>query len=467
VITYKRRAPGRHRAIGEAIGAVLVLVLLIVAAAALTFSIVYMYGALGATHGAQVTAGQPTKENLSMVYVAHIPPNGAPGVVVTNYGIPTTIVEVLQVVGGQVAVQSMNVSLATGSSATIPLQSGAFALVTSSGAVFSYNMGNESYLSLTAFGVSTDPPPGLYYVSGKVKLRSLSGSAEWVVNGSTVDEGRQVVIYVDGPTAVAVLVWVPTQPVTFEAQGLGSDVYGAALIVTVNGQSTTYTVNQLPVTLYLPPGTQVSYSWVSPISGSAGVQYVWESTSGLATAQSGTFDVPSQGGSLIATYGTQYYLTMQANPAAGGSVSPASGWYNAGTRVQISASANSGYQFYQWSGSGSGSYSGQNNPATVTMNGPITETAYFGVQVTLAAQAGGSASASWPGGSASVNGPGSTTFYVPPGTTVQFTASPNRWSWFIRWVGSGSGSYSGRNNPVSVTVNNPISELAKFLVRYL
>jgi hypothetical protein len=78
--------------------------------------------------------------------------------------------------------------------------------VTSSGAVFSYNMGNKSYLSLAAFGVRTDPPPGLYYVSGKVKLRSLDDpDALWVVNGSTVDEGRQVVIYVDGPTTVSAI----------------------------------------------------------------------------------------------------------------------------------------------------------------------------------------------------------------------------------------------------------------------
>ena len=204
--SYKRRAPGRHRAIGEAIGAVLVLVLLIVAAAALTFSIVYMYGALGATHSAQVTAGQPAKENLSAVYVAHVPPDGAPGVVVTNDGDQTTIVEVLQVVGGQVVVQSVDVPLATGSSATIPLQSQEFALVTSTGAVFSYNMGNESYLSLAAFGVHTDPPPGLYYTSGRLTLRSLDDpDALWVVNGSQTKVGPKLKLTVDGPTAVTVI----------------------------------------------------------------------------------------------------------------------------------------------------------------------------------------------------------------------------------------------------------------------
>jgi len=203
---FGRRAPGRHRAVGEAIGAVLVLVLLIVAAAALTFAIGYMLTSLSYTGAAQVTAGQPTKENLSVVYVAHVPPDGFPGAVVTNEGDPTMIVEVLQVVGNNVVAQPTNVPLATGASATIPLQSGTFALATSSGAVFSWNMGNASCLSLAAFGVSTDPPPGLYYTSGRLTLRSLDDpDALWIVNGSRVEIGPHLRLTVDGPTAVTVI----------------------------------------------------------------------------------------------------------------------------------------------------------------------------------------------------------------------------------------------------------------------
>jgi hypothetical protein len=60
-------------------------------------------------------------------------------------------------------------------------------------------------------------------------------------------------------------------------------------------------------------------------------------------------------------------------------VSPSSGWYEQGTSVQISESGdclvNGHYVFTGWSGSGSGSYTGGNNPATVTMNGNISETA--------------------------------------------------------------------------------------------
>jgi hypothetical protein len=45
--------------------------------------------------------------------------------------------------------------------------------------------------------------------------------------------------------------------------------------------------------------------------------------------------------------------------------------------VSIRAYPDSGYNFTNWTGSGTGSYSGTDNPATITMGGPITENATF------------------------------------------------------------------------------------------
>jgi len=75
---------------------------------------------------------------------------------------------------------------------------------------------------------------------------------------------------------------------------------------------------------------------------------------------------------------------MSAN--SGGSVTPASGWFNGGQNVAISAQATSNYSFSSWSGTGNGSYSGFNNPWQVTMNAAISEVASFtqnAVQVTI------------------------------------------------------------------------------------
>src|SRR5205807_4913415 len=68
-------------------------------------------------------------------------------------------------------------------------------------------------------------------------------------------------------------------------------------------------------------------------------------------------------------------LTM--NAGAGGMVSPASAFFNSGKSVNISATPNSGLTFTNWTGTGTGSFSGTTNPAAVTMNAPITETANF------------------------------------------------------------------------------------------
>src|SRR5262249_30228598 len=58
-------------------------------------------------------------------------------------------------------------------------------------------------------------------------------------------------------------------------------------------------------------------------------------------------------------------------------ITPASGFYDAASRVGITESPNSGFTFIGWAGTGNGSFTGTNNIAQVTMNGPITETASY------------------------------------------------------------------------------------------
>jgi len=84
---------------------------------------------------------------------------------------------------------------------------------------------------------------------------------------------------------------------------------------------------------------------------------------------------PATNINYTATFTTQYFLTM--SHGTGGTVSPASGWKNGGSTVSITATPATGYRFTNWTGSGSGSFSGTNNPASITMNAAITETASF------------------------------------------------------------------------------------------
>jgi hypothetical protein len=215
-------------------------------------------------------------------------------------------------------------------------------------------------------------------------------------------------------------------------------------------------------------GSSASFSVTTPASGGTGTQYVFASWSGSGTgsysgtssSQSVTMNNPI---TETASWTTQYQLTTSTNY---GTVSPASGnWYNAGATVTISAtapSAGSGeqYAWNGWTGSGSGSYTGNNNPATneVTMNGPITETASWTHQyyLTVSSSYGSPTGQGWYNAGASASF--SVTSPASGGTGIQYV--------FKSWSGSGTGSYSGTSSSQSVTMNNPITETASWQTQY-
>jgi uncharacterized repeat protein (TIGR02543 family) len=81
----------------------------------------------------------------------------------------------------------------------------------------------------------------------------------------------------------------------------------------------------------------------------------------------------------MANFTTQYYLTM--GHGTGGTVSPSSGWRNSGAAISIKATPTNNssvsYNFSGWTGTGTGSFTGNTNPVSIVMGGPISETASF------------------------------------------------------------------------------------------
>ena len=69
-------------------------------------------------------------------------------------------------------------------------------------------------------------------------------------------------------------------------------------------------------------------------------------------------------------------LTVTASPSEGGSVSPPGGTYDAGTTVEVTATANTDYSFSGWAGD----FEGSSNPVTLTMLTDQTLTANFEFQ---------------------------------------------------------------------------------------
>ena len=120
-------------------------------------------------------------------------------------------------------------------------------------------------------------------------------------------------------------------------------------------------------------GSSHTIATTSPQNGATGVRYVWMNWTG-GGAISHTV-APTTNKTYTANFRTQYYLTM--THGTGGTVRPTSGWRNSGSVVSISAVPATGYSFGNWTGSGNGSYSGTNNPASITIGAPITETATF------------------------------------------------------------------------------------------
>ncbi len=245
---------------------------------------------------------------------------------------------------------------------------------------------------------------------------------------------------------------------------------------------------------------------------------------------------PLIGGTITASFSTQYFLTMVAN--AGGTVTPASNWFNAGQSVLITGIPNSGFIFASWSGTGgtgSGFYTGTENPRNIVLGGPVTQTANFAnppVSVTIQTNPPGRTFrvdngslqtntftftynpgdvphtvladsiqngstgiryvwTSWSDGGARSHTlvyPGKDTTFVvnfktqfqltmnaaAGGTTtpptgffdnaqvVPISATPNATFAFGSWTGSGTGSFTGVNNPANVTMLSPITETPAF-----
>jgi hypothetical protein len=140
-----------------------------------------------------------------------------------------------------------------------------------------------------------------------------------------------------------------------------------------------------PTTDWYEAGTSFNESVISPLSGSAGTQYV-------CTGWTGTGNVPSSGASLTTDFTldqpssiqwnwkTQYFLTVHTDPTGLNpqpSVYPAGTWYDSNAEVVCTAQQVNGYAFQQWTGSTGFTYPYGVNSINITMAGPYDITAQY------------------------------------------------------------------------------------------
>lgn len=195
--------------------------------------------------------------------------------------------------------------------------------------------------------------------------------SSWTGTGSGSYSGPTQIgqITLNGPIT-EIANFIPAGPVTMTVsyQVIGGTGYSAPIFNYVQGGiNKQYTLTITPTGISVDGGTPWSVA-PNPLIGS-GSNVRWYSPQPL----SGT----GAAGTCLFSFQHQYSLIMQVNPLSAGSVAPGSSWQNAGAALQISAVTNVGYDFLSWIGSGTGSYSGNGNPAGITMNAPITEIANF------------------------------------------------------------------------------------------
>ncbi len=166
--------------------------------------------------------------------------------------------------------------------------------------------------------------------------------------------------------------------------------------------------------------------------------------------------VKNQNVFLNVTYNPQYQLTLSTNY---GTVSPASGMFNGGTIFNIAATppaSGSGerYVFLGWTGTGVGSYTGLDNPASITMNSYITETASWTKQYYLTV----SSAYGTPGGSGWYDS--GTSAYASTTLTVAGAGTQHI---FTYWSGDASGTTTAS---YAITMNAPKIAIANWQTQY-
>ena len=113
-------------------------------------------------------------------------------------------------------------------------------------------------------------------------------------------------------------------------------------------------------------GATASWSVTSPVDGTQGQRFVADQTGG---------DVLMDADQTVTiTWTTQYYLDVPA--VSNGTVAPASDWHDAGSALQLTATADLGYHFAGWQGDVDPADE-QDNPLSVTLTAPVTLTATF------------------------------------------------------------------------------------------
>ncbi len=169
----------------------------------------------------------------------------------------------------------------------------------------------------------------------------------------------------------------------YDGETLPENQLGVTASTTVDGSTDWQTIN-LTSPCYVAGGTTVWLAWIYESNpgiyyetGDPGRAHSDDTWSGGMPDPFGSSTQSSYIYSIYADYtpSSPPQYTVNVNTVGNGSVvlNPSGGTYDAGTVVTLTATADSGWQFDNWSGD----LSGSTNPETITVNSNMTITANF------------------------------------------------------------------------------------------
>jgi uncharacterized repeat protein (TIGR02543 family) len=310
-------------------------------------------------------------------------------------------------------------------------------------------------ISTVGSGSVTKNPDQLTYTYGTVVTLAATANTGWTFTGWSGDASGidpSVTVIMNGNRAVTATFTQNSYAVVFTETGLPAETQWSATLGGNTLSSTTATI-----TFNVLSGT---YSWsvTNPISGGSRTRY-------FTATSSGTIGVTQQT-SISITYVTQYQVSFARAPSRGGTTSPSGTnvWTTAGS-IQISATANSGYVFNQWSTSTSSITidNVKSATATATINGPGTITANFvAATYTVTFQESNLPSGtSW---SATLNG----VTHTSTTNTITFTIAAGTYSWSVsNQISGGTGTRYVTSTPSGrITVTGTTTIQIQYRTQY-
>jgi len=225
---------------------------------------------------------------------------------------------------------------------------------------------------LDSTGACTSTAPFLYTGGIMYDLSTLTtglGGAQFVAG---INNHGQIVVN-PGLNAQGVYLLSPVTPTLASGVPVTISSNPSGRVFTVTGTGCSPGAYAAPQTLNWTAAASCTITFLSPQSDALFIQYLFTGWQDGATANSRTIVAPGQAATYTANFKKQCFITVQASPPEGGSVS-GGGWYDANTTVTFTENPASGYDFAFW-GPSLGRVS--TTPLTVTVSSPGGVTAFF------------------------------------------------------------------------------------------